>query len=64
MFGYSQCLSYLPIEVQKIYLVSHRLTIRPGLAGTAPVLRPCPGVPAGWSKCPFFLVFFFLKITR
>ena len=29
-----------------------RLTIRPGLAGTVPVLMPCPGVPTGWSKCP------------
>ena len=32
-----------------------RLTIRPGLAGTVPVLRPCSGVPAGWWKCPGFL---------
>ena len=32
-----------------------RLTIRPGLAGTVPVLRPCPGVPAGWWKCCGFL---------
>ena len=32
-----------------------RLTIRPGLAGTVPVLRPCPGVPAVLSNCPGFL---------
>ena len=32
-----------------------RLTIHPGLAGTVPVLRPCPGVPAGLSNCPVFL---------
>ena len=30
----------------------YRLTIRPGLCGTVPVLRPCPGVSAGWWKCP------------
>ena len=36
-------------------LINHRLTIRPGLAGTVPVLRPCSGVPAGWWKCPGFL---------
>ena len=38
-----------------------RLNICPGLAGTVSVLRPCPGVPAGWWKCPGFL---FAKITR
>ena len=32
-----------------------RLTIHPGLAGTVSVLRPCPGVTAGLSKCPGFL---------
>ena len=32
-----------------------RLTIRPGLAGTVPVLRPCLEVTAGLSKCPGFL---------
>ena len=36
-------------------LLLTRLTIRPGLAGTVPVLRPCPGAPAGWWKCPGFL---------
>ena len=31
---------------RKIFLLV-RVIIRPGLAGTVPVLRPCPGVPAG-----------------
>ena len=46
---------------QSLMLTLTRLTIRPGLAGTVPVLRPCPGVPAGWSKCLGFV--FFLEIT-
>ena len=41
----------------------YRLTIRPGLCGTIPVLRPCPGVPAGWWKCPVFFCSF-VKATR
>ena len=32
--------------------VINRLTIRRDLAGTIPVLRPCPNVPAGRSKSP------------
>ena len=41
----------------------YRLTIRRGLCGTVPVLRPCPGVPAGWWKCPVFFCSF-VKATR
>ena len=33
----------------------YRCFQRSGLAGTVPVLRPCPGVPAGLSNCPGFL---------
>ena len=32
-----------------------RLTIRPGLAETVPVLTPCPSIPTGRSKCPGYL---------
>ena len=37
---------------KNLMLPLYRLTIRPGLAGTVPVLTPCPGVPIGRSKCP------------
>ena len=33
----------------------HKLTIRPGLARTVPVLMPCLGVPTGRSKCAGYL---------
>ena len=37
------------------HLLLCRLTVRPGLAGTVPILRPCFRVQAGWWKCPGFL---------